>query len=197
MLKRIPLIMTPTTSAMSATCLSNTDRRQCLDMINPHDSTLRKTQCADTLAIRARPLASGRVARTICGSVCPDDFPGLRLLGRSPTTCGKQAESFRSLPSAQTALLEVSLIISVIATISTNATTTNFITTIVTYAIVAMVLLSFLVRGQHKERSPAVNDKVMLTTFARQKAKRSTTARRCETPTNTGLLVQVLSLELL
>ena len=197
MLKRIPLIMKPTTSATSATSLRNTDRRQCLDMVDPHDSTLRKTQCADTLAIRARPLASGRVARTICGSVCPDDFPGLRLLGRSPTTCGKQAESFRSLPSAQTALLEVSLIISVIATISTNATTTNFITTIVTYAIVSMVLLSFLVRGRQKERSPAVNDKVMLKTFARQKAKRSMTGRRCGAPTNTGSLVQVLSLELL
>ena len=104
-LKRIPLIMKPTTSATSATSLRNTDRRQCLDMVNPHDSTLRKTQCADTLAIRARSLASGRVARTMCGSVCPDDFPGLRLLGRSPTTCGKHAGSFRSLPSAQTALL--------------------------------------------------------------------------------------------
>ena len=197
MLKRIPLIMKPTTSATSATSLRNTDRRQCLDMVNPHDSTLRKTQCADTLAIRARSLASGRVALTMCGSVCPDDFPRLWLLGRSPTTCGKHAGSFRSLPSAQTALLEVSLIISVMATILTNATTTNFIMIIVTYAIVAMVLLSFLVRGQHKERSPAVNYKVMLTTFARQKAKRSTTGRKCEAPTNTGSLVQVLSLELL
>ena len=145
MLKRIPLIMKPTTSATSATSLRNTDRRQCLDMVDPHDSTLRKTQCADTLAIRARPLASGRVARTICGSVCPDDFPGLRLLGHSPTTCGKQAESFRSLPSAQIALLEVSLIISVIDTTSTNATATNYITTIVAYAVVSMMLLSFLV----------------------------------------------------